>query len=86
MDGRTVASPTGNDDYVFYPHGGWSWCVPWLAGLYALACQVQPEVTPESFWTEALRTGRTISLRRGDEQVEFGTIADPPALLAALAR
>lgn len=84
MDARTTASPTGDNDYVFYPHGGWSWSVPWLAGLYALACEVRPEITPEGFWAEALRTGRTIALRREGATVEFGTIADPVALIAAL--
>lgn len=86
MDTRTVASPTGDDDYVFYPHGGWSWSVPWLAGLYALACEVRPEITPEAFWAEALRTGSTIPLTREGATVGFGSIANPVALIAALGK
>jgi hypothetical protein len=84
MDARTVASPAGEREYVYYSHGGWSWSVPWIAGLYALACQVRPEITPELFWAEALRTGRTISLSHHGATLEFGTIADPPALIGAL--
>lgn len=84
MDARTTASPTADDAYVFYSNGGWSWSVPWIAGLYALACQVQPVITPERFWAEALRTGKTIRLRREGREVEFGTIADPAALIARL--
>jgi hypothetical protein len=84
MDSRAVASPTGTDDYVFYSSGGWSWSVPWIAGLYALGCQVQPDLTPETFWAEALRTGHTIQVRRGDAEVAFGTLADPVALINAL--
>jgi hypothetical protein len=84
MDSRCTASPTGPSDYAFYPEGGWSWSVPWIAGLYALACQVQPEITPERFWAEALRTGTTIHLKRDGRDVEFGTIANPVALIDAL--
>jgi len=84
MDERTTASPTGVSDYVHYSYAGWSWSVPWLAGLYALACQVYPEVTPELFWQEALKTGRTIQLNHEGETMEFGTIADPVRLIEAL--
>jgi hypothetical protein len=60
MDSRTTASPTGTDEYVFYREGGWSWTIPWIAGLYALACQVDSSITPDRFWATALRTGKTI--------------------------
>lgn len=85
MDGRTTASPTGPGDYVHYDYAGWSWAVPWVAGLYALACQVCPEITPERFWAEALRTGATISVSHDGESADLGTLADPQALLQALA-
>jgi len=62
MDSRATASPTGNDDYVFYRQGGWSWSIPYLAGLYALACQVEPGITPEVFWTKALATGDSVEI------------------------
>jgi hypothetical protein len=84
MDARTTASPTGADDYVYYSTGGWSWSVPWIAGLYALACQVRPEITPAVFWAEALRTGRRIRIKWKGEEVEFGTITDPVALIEGL--
>ena len=64
MDSRTTASPTGASDYVFYRQGGWSWVAPYLAGLYALACQVRPDVTPELFWEKALETGATLDLSK----------------------
>jgi hypothetical protein len=62
MDSRATASPTGNDDYVFYRQGGWSWSIPYLAGLYALACQVEPGITPEVFWAKALATGDSVEI------------------------
>jgi hypothetical protein len=84
MDCRTLASPTGPNDYVFYWSAGWSWSVPWISGLYALACQVKPDITPELFWAEALKTGRTIHLTKEGDSIEFGTIANPVALIARL--
>jgi len=86
MDSRATASPTGTEDYVFYSSGGWSWSVPWISGLYALACQVKPDLTPEVFWAEALKTGRTIRIKHGTEELDFGTIADPVALIESLER
>ncbi len=57
MEARTTAAPSGASDYMFHRQGGWSWVAPYLAGLYALACQVNPGVTPEFFWETALATG-----------------------------
>lgn len=84
MDSRTTASPTGVDDYVFYRIGGWSWSIPYLAGMYALAAQVKPEITPDEFWETALDTGRTIQIQHDGKEYEFGVILDPPALIETL--
>jgi len=62
MDSRCTASPTGAEDYVFYREGGWSWSIPYIAGLYALACQVKPNITPEVFWAKAVETGDSIEI------------------------
>lgn len=56
MDSRVTASPTGSDEYVFYRTGGMSWSVPYVAGLYALGCQVRPNLTPEAFFDVAMDT------------------------------
>jgi hypothetical protein len=84
MDARATASPTGPDDYAYYSSGGWSWSVPYLAGLYVLACQVDPDMTPERFWATALRTGQVIALSPEGQNFELGNIADPVALIDAL--
>lgn len=84
MDSRTTASPTGSEDYVFYREGGWSWSIPYLGGMYALAAQVRPEITPEGFWETALQTGRTIQFQHDGKNYEFGVILDPGALIEAL--
>ncbi len=84
MDARTTASPTGKSDYVFYGLGGMSWTAPYLAGIYALACQVDPQITPAKFWSTALETGRTIQIQHEGKAFSFGKIIDPPALIEAL--
>lgn len=84
MDSRTTASPTGKDDYVFYRQGGWSWSIPYIAGIYALACQVKPDVNPDIFWTEALRTGKTITIEKNNAKYEFGKIVSPQDLIYIL--
>lgn len=86
MDSRTLAGPAGPDDYAHYASAGWSWCVPWIAGLYALACQVDGTTTPGRFWAEALATARTIHVHHGAEESEFGSIAEPVALIEKLSR
>jgi len=85
IDSKTVASPTGEKDYVFYREGGWSWCMPYLAGLYALACQVNPDVTPEEFWSEALATGDSRPIEKGAEKFN-GKIINPEKLISSLSK
>ena len=84
MDARATASPTGVSDYTFYAVGGESWAVPYLAGIYALACQVKPDVTPAEFWSAAIKTGRTTLIEHNGKQYSFGPFLDPQALIAAL--
>lgn len=84
MDSRTTASPLGYDEYVFYRSGGWSWSIPYIAGVYALAVQVDPTITPEQFWSLAMQTGRTIELDYDGAMMPFGPIIDPVALIGTL--
>jgi hypothetical protein len=84
MDSRTTASPTGNNDYVFYREGGWSWCIPYIAGTYALACQVEPKITPDLFWQTALQTGKTVKVQNNGKAYSLGPIIDPVALIETL--
>ncbi|MBN2006912.1 MAG: CPBP family intramembrane metalloprotease [Anaerolineae bacterium] len=84
MDSRTTASPTGAGDYVYYRQGGLSWSIPYIAGMYALAAQVDPTITPDRFWSLALETGRTIEIEHEGQSYALGKIADPQALIMAL--
>lgn len=59
MDNRTTADFTG-DTYVYYIDGGWSWTVPYIAGVYALCAQVREDITPELFYEAAWETSTEI--------------------------
>lgn len=72
MDARWVASHVGIDDYVMYSRGAWSMVVPYISGVYTLACQVYPDITPELFWEIALATGN--DLKDKDNQFNSKTI------------
>lgn len=85
MDSRTTAGPQGNEDYAFYRSGGWSWITPYLAGVYALACQVKPEITPDEFLSLAVKTGRTIEAKKADgTTAPLGPIIEPAAIIETL--
>ncbi len=85
MDSRTTASPTGVNDYAFYGPGGVSWTVPYAAGAYALAAQVAPDITPEQFWSLAVKTGHHVRMKDNGRDVAAGQILDMAALIKALA-
>lgn len=84
MDSRCTAAPNGDTDYVFYSSGGMSWAVPWIAGIYALACQVKPDITPELFWETAQKTSVAARTEIDGSTEQFGRIVNPEGLLAAL--
>lgn len=44
-DYRTMASNAGPEEYMYNGKGGMSWAVPYLSGLFALAFQVNPDLT-----------------------------------------
>ena len=58
--------------------------MPWIAGLYALACQVKPDITPELFWETAQNTSVAAPAKRDGADAEVGRIISPEALLEAL--
>jgi len=44
-DYRTMASRKGENEYMYNGEGGMSWSVPYLAGIFALALQTNPDLT-----------------------------------------
>lgn len=81
MSSRCTASPTGSEDYTFYQDGGMSWTVPYVAGVYALACQVNNEMTPKLFWKTVLETSSQAPLY---DTGKDGNIIAPDKLIEAL--
>ncbi len=81
MDSRTTAAPTSPTGYVFYREGGWSWSIPYIAGLYALAVQTDPTITPDRFWRTAMDSGRSKWMRPGFLPTRFGPVVDPTRLI-----
>lgn len=84
MDSRCTASQSGKNSYVFYSNNGVSWSIPYIAGLYALSCQVKPSVTPAEFWNKALETGDIIEIEKNNKKYKFGTIVNPVKLMEIL--
>lgn len=53
---KTIASHMGNDVYTFDRGGGISWGAPYIAGLAALAFQVNPDLKPAEILEILIRT------------------------------
>jgi len=83
MNSRCVASQTGPSDYAFYRARGWSWCAPYIAGLYALGCEVDPDLDPQRFYDTAMATGHPLDVG-ALESGATAVIVDPVALIEAL--
>ncbi|WP_315121694.1 S8/S53 family peptidase [uncultured Clostridium sp.] len=81
MDSRCTASPTGASDYVFYRQGGLSWAVPYIAALYTLCCQVNPDITPEEFLQAAVDTGDVIQIEKDNKKYNLGKIVNSEKLI-----
>ncbi len=84
MDARTTAGPTGSSEYAHYSAGGLSWTVPYLAGVYALALQVDPALTPEAFIARAMDSGSTIQIMYEGKNYTLGPVIDPARIIASL--
>jgi len=80
---KTVAQAGGRDEYGFYRMGGWSSVCPYIAGLYALACQVKPDITPAAFWRAALVTGDPAEVP-AEKRTYPGRFVNPARLIESL--
>lgn len=84
IDSRTYAFCTGTDAYTFQRQGGLSLTAPWLAGVYALCLQVNPDMTETEFIEAAFETGDVVSLSYNYKVYKFGTIINPEELVHSL--
>ncbi|MHC4458700.1 MAG: S8 family serine peptidase [Planctomycetota bacterium] len=72
---RTTASHNGPEVYTYWTNGGMSWAAPYLAGLAALAYQVNPEIEPKTIVELWLKTA---------VQTEAGAIVNPAGFIKAV--
>lgn len=84
MDNRTSALPTGSQDYQYFNQGGNSNLVPWLAGLYALCIQVEPEFNPERFFKIAYDTADAVSYKNSRRQTIKVRIINPKKIISEI--
>jgi len=64
--GRTIAGYQDDAQYIYCgANGGMSWATPYMVGVYALAKQVMPNLTPQHFFDVARQVG-TSSDKLGD--------------------
>lgn len=84
MDSRAMAGAAGPSDYWINRTGGSSWLPPYISGLYAMAVQVDPQVTPAAFWSAVLSTGRTIQVEHAGKSYRLGEVIDPVAVIHKL--
>ena len=84
MDQRTLASSAGNKEYMYDGKPGISWSIPWLAGMYALCCQVKPSITPDEFIDKAMATGDTITVEENGKAYQLSKVINPQKLIEAV--
>jgi subtilisin family serine protease len=58
-DFRTTASNDGDNSYVYWGEGGFSWAIPYVTGLAALAWQVDPNLTFDQIIDKLIETKTT---------------------------
>lgn len=73
--GRVVASSIDNSGYDYTSMGGFSWTFPYIAGLYALACQVDSDITFDEFLS-VLR--ETAIILKDINQQDYGILLIDP--------
>ena len=84
MDQRTCASFTGRNDYFYQSIGGMSYVIPYVAGIYALALQVDPSISFEDFTSYAKATATTVSYQSDNQNIVFGKYIDGYKLIKAI--
>jgi serine protease AprX len=72
---RTTASHEGVEVYTYWTQAGMSWAAPYLAGLAALAYQVDPEIKPDEIVKLWLETA---------VKTDVGSVVNPPGFIEAV--
>ncbi|MHC4500160.1 MAG: S8 family serine peptidase [Planctomycetota bacterium] len=73
----TTASHRGIDVYTYYRQGGMSWAAPYIAGLAALAFQVNPDLQPQTIVEQLVKTAT---------HTKAGPIVNPRGFIESIKR
>jgi len=58
--GRTTSATEGEGEYIYWSNGGLSWAMPYVLGLYAIAGEIDPDITKEELF-ETLKSTAEIN-------------------------
>jgi hypothetical protein len=83
---RTIAGFTGPKNYAIARNGGLSWAVPWCTGLYAMCCQVKPEITPKEFIELANSTAIPTKIKHNGKTYSYGKAINPKGIIDELSK
>lgn len=72
---KAVASYQGTDVYTYEREGGMSWAAPYIAGLAALAFQVNPDLQPQTIVEQLVKTAT---------RTDVGAIVNPRAFIESV--
>jgi subtilisin family serine protease len=72
---KTIASYRGTNSYYYERKGGRSWAAPYIAGLAALAFQVNPDLQPETILEQLVKTAT---------HTKAGPVVNPPGFIEAV--
>lgn len=77
MDARSYAGWGDTTGYEFGTAGGLSWSVPWLAGMYALCLQENPDLSSDDFISICLETGNSLIINHDGKEYTLEKVIDP---------
>lgn len=81
MDSITYSGFLADDNYIYSSYGGISMTCPWLAGMYALCLQVDPDLTPIEFLQTAIETGTSVSVPVNGKEYNLSKIINPIGII-----
>ena len=85
IDYRITACETGESDYAYYADGGFSWGVPYLAGVAALAKQAKPDLKMKDFISLAIKNADSILVKESTgEEYTIKYFINPTRLIENL--
>jgi subtilisin family serine protease len=74
---KTIATHQGTNVYKYERGGGMSWAAPYIAGLAALAFQVNPDLQPATIVEQLVKTAT---------HTKAGPVVNPPGFIEAVRR